>query len=138
MTEEVLQTQLAKLPVSESDISYFRDHMLSNPENSPSNLVAKIKNIVVGVIFYEIQQDKSGEIGVFIDREYRGQKIGSKLLEALITKTTNDLQVTIFAKNRSRQLYKQHGFLEDGPETTHTFFEGIYLPVQTLRLKRTH
>lgn len=43
VTEEVLQTQLAKLPVSESDISYFRDHMLSNPENSPSNLVAKSK-----------------------------------------------------------------------------------------------
>jgi len=136
VTREILENDLAKLPVPDSDIKYFQK-TLSNPESRKFNLVAIDENgEIIGVVFYELLPNGNGDIGVFVDREHRGKGVGTALLEELISRTTNDLEVTIFAKNRSRGLYKKCGFKEEGEEGTHVFKEGISLPILRLVLRR--
>jgi hypothetical protein len=50
--------------------------------------------------------------------------------------TENELQVEIFARNPSRNFYREHGFREAGPERRHYFTADVYLPTQVLRLVR--
>lgn len=135
VTRALLQTKLAALPVIQADLTYYTE-TLRQPENAPYNLVAEMDGAVCGVVFYELQPDGSGDIGVFVDKAFRGRGIGSQLLQALIEKTTNPLQVTIFARNPSRTLYKKFGFVEEGPEARHYFSDNIYLPIQKLVLVR--
>lgn len=135
VTKEVLETELAVLPPSEKDIEFGKSR-LKNPTDGDKNLVAIKDEKVIGAVFYETLENGNGDIGVFIDRSARGEGIGTSLLAALIEKTSNDIEVTIFAKNRSRGLYKKHGFVEDGEERTHIFREGVSLPIQKLILRR--
>ena len=135
MTQELLKTKLASLPVPQSDIDHFV-RTINNPNNN-KNLVAELDNKIVGVVMYDTLENGNGDIGVFVDRDYRGQGIGSMLLKALINSASNTLEVTIFSKNRSRNLYKTCGFVETGIEEKHYFDEKVYLPIQKLILKRS-
>ena len=136
VTKEVLETELAVLPPKQTDIDYFTNTILGNPDNASKNLVAEINCLVVGVVFYETLDNGNGTIGVFVDRDFRGYGVGSQLLESLVSQTANTLEVTIFARNKSRGLYKRFGFVEVGPEFTYTFNSGAFLPAQRLVLAR--
>jgi GNAT superfamily N-acetyltransferase len=100
-------------------------------------LVAIIDGQIVGVVFYETLENGNGHAGVFVDREYRGQGIGSKLLISLVARTDTTLEVIIFARNKAQEFYKKFGFVEAGPEFLHHFSNGrgAYLPAQRLILK---
>ncbi|MFA5987202.1 MAG: GNAT family N-acetyltransferase [Candidatus Paceibacterota bacterium] len=135
VTKELLVNKLAKLPASQEDKNYFIN-TLSKPENKDKNLVAASDGGVIGVALYETLENGDGYIGVFIDRGYRGQGIGTDLLKELIKRTTNNLMVEIFSKNPSRKLYKNLGFVEDGPIGKCYFDKNIYLPTQKLILHR--
>ncbi len=135
VTKELLVTQIAKLPVPKSDIEHYHK-MLAKPENQNKNLVAIIGDKIIGTVFYDMLENGNGDIGVFVDSKYRGQGIGTKLLRELIMRTPTSLEVTIFAKNKSRELYKKCGFKEVGLEQKHYFTEGVYLPIQRLVLAR--
>lgn len=135
VTTQVLNERLAILPPSESDMDYFKE-TISKSQNAEKLLVAEIDGRVEGVIFYETLENGNGDIGVFVSKDYRGQKIGTQLLNELIARTTNTLEVTIFALNKSRNLYKQCGFVEDGEELNHYFDEATHLPIQRLILRR--
>jgi RimJ/RimL family protein N-acetyltransferase len=133
VTREVLTNELASLPAKKADIQYFEKSLSANPDK---NLVAVREGQVIGVVFYETLENGNGEIGVFVDEAFNNKGIGDTLLQDLIDRTSNDLQVTIFARNPSRDFYKRHGFIEAGPETTHEFRPGVTLPVQRLVLHR--
>ncbi len=135
VTKELLVTKLASLPVLQSDVDYFIS-MLQKAGNKDKNLVATYGEKIVGVVFYDELSNGNGDIGVFVDRKYRAQGIGTALLKELVNKTTNTLEVTIFAKNKSRSLYEKFGFKVEGPEEKHFFDEKIYLPSQRLVLQR--
>lgn len=135
VTREILESTLAALPPSDEDIGYFVN-TISKPENADKNLVAITDTKVVGAVLYEMLPNGTGDIGVFVARDFRGNGIGSKLLERLLDSTTEPLQVVIFARNRSRSLYKKFGFIEEGIEDVHYFDEKTYLPIQTLSMNR--
>lgn len=135
VTKELLINDIAKLPVEEKNIVWYQQ-TLRKPLNHEKNLVAVLHDKIIGTVFYDTLENGHGDIGVFVDRDFRGMNIGSMLLEALIARTASNLEVTIFAKNRSRGLYKKYGFEESGPEEKHYFKDNIYLPVQKLLLKR--
>ncbi|MDD3647561.1 MAG: GNAT family N-acetyltransferase [Candidatus Dojkabacteria bacterium] len=135
VTQEILVTELASLPVPQKDIDYNLE-TISKPENKDNNLVAIQDGEVAGVVFYEQLENGNGDIGVFVKRGHRGQGIGTRLLQELIARTDNSLEVTIFARNRSRALYKKLGFKEVGDEGKHVFRVGVSLPIQRLVLVR--
>lgn len=135
VTKHILETELAKLPVPQTDIDYF-NKTISNQENTGKSLVAEADGNVVGVVMYDTLENGNGDIGVFVDKDYRGKGIGTILLQELINKTDNTLEVTIFSKNKSRNLYKKLGFVEVDSEQKHYFDDSIYLPIQRLVLKR--
>ncbi len=135
VTSEVLEERLAVMPPSDSDVNYFRE-TINKAENAGKLLVAEVAGLVVGVCFYETLENGNGDIGVFIDKSYRGQKIGSRLLGTLIEKTSNNLEVTIFSHNKSRNLYKQFRFVEAGEESIYYFDDNVFLPTQRLMLER--
>jgi GNAT superfamily N-acetyltransferase len=131
VTKDILVNELATLPVPEPDLIYNKE-TLNQPINKGKSLVAVQEGKIVGVVFYD-----KGDIGVFVDRNQRGRGVGSMLLESLIRNTDSDIEVTIFAKNQSRNLYKKFGFVEEGEEGIHTFREGVALPIQKLVLRRS-
>lgn len=135
VTRELLANSLAKLPPSSKDVEVYR-RMLDKPENKGKNLVAVLDGKIIGILTYNTIDEDTGDIGVFVADEFNEKGVGAKLLDNLIANTTNDLRVTIFAKNPSRSFYKKHGFIEDGEEFKHYFNDEVYLPVQALRLHR--
>lgn len=135
VTKELLQNVLAKMPPSKEDIK-FNKGMLKDPKNKGKNLVAVLGEDIVGVVFYNTLDNGNGDIGVFVDRKYRGKGIGTKILEGLIKKTNNTLEVTIFAKNKSINLYRKFGFAQVGEDQKEFFDKNIYLPTKRLVLER--
>ena len=133
VTRAVLENELAVLPPTDSDLSYYRA-MLADPRNH--NLVAVLDGRVVGTVTYGRSEDDVGSIGVFVAEGFDGTGVGDTLLSSLIASTSEPLEVIIFARNPSREFYRRHGFREHGPEFEHHFREGVSLPVQRLRLER--
>jgi len=134
VTQDVLDNELAVLPPTPRDIARYHE-MLADPRNKGRNLVAQMDGQIVGTVTYARSGDV-GNIGVFVAEAYDRTGIGDALLEALVAKTTETLEVTIFARNPSREFYRRHGFREHGPELTHEFRTGVSLPTQALRLDR--
>ena len=128
-------SKLASLPVPQSDIDFYLT-TISKEGNKNENLVAVVGNEVVGVVMYDTLPNGNGDIGVFVDRKHRGLGIGTSLLTELVKNTSNTLEVTIFSKNRSRNLYKKLGFKETGEESKHFFDKTTFLPIQRLVLAR--
>jgi len=133
VTKEILTTSLAKLPPSEDDLEHYRQ-MLDKPDNIGKNLVALLNGRIIGTVTYDTLEDDTGDIGVFVADDYNGKGVGDRLLDVLVSRSDNPLQVEIYARNPSRDFYKAHGFVEVGEESNHHFTEEAYLPVQTLRL----
>jgi GNAT superfamily N-acetyltransferase len=135
VTREVLETELAVLPPTSAELAHY-SAMLGDPRNAGRNLVALVDGRVVGTVTYGQSDDGVGNIGVFVADEFDGTGVGDALLDELIRGTTEPLEVAIFARNPSREFYRRHGFLEQGPEFLHEFRDGVGLPVQVLRLPR--
>ena len=131
VTAELLRDKLAKLPPPQEDLDYFVK-TIGRSENKGKNLVAVCNGEVKGVVFHDTLDSGNGDIGVFVDRYYRGKGVGNKLLAELIKVSDKPLEVSIFALNKSRGLYKQYGFKELGEEFNHYFDDSVYLPVQRL------
>jgi phosphinothricin acetyltransferase len=131
VTVELLRDKLAILPPPQEDLDYFVE-MIGRPENKSKNLVAVCDGQVEGIVFYDTLDNGNGDIGVFVGRDHRGKGIGKKLLTELIKVSDRPLEVSIFALNKSRGLYKQYGFKEVGEEFKHYFDDSVYLPVQRL------
>lgn len=135
ITEHILKTKLAKLPPAKSDLDFYRS-ILDKPQNKNKNLIAELNGRTIGVLTYDTLESGNGDIGVFVDDPYNGKGVGDMLIKSITARTNNELEVTIFAKNPSRDFYKKHGFKEFGEEFKHYFSDDIYLPAQTLVLNR--
>ncbi len=131
VTPELLRDKLAILPLPQEDVDHFVK-MISHLENKGKNLVAVCNGEVKGVVFHDTLDSGNGDIGVFVDRDSRGKGVGKKLLSELIKVSDKQLEVSIFALNKSRGLYREYGFKEVGEEFNHYFDDSVYLPVQRL------
>ncbi|HNV35826.1 MAG TPA: GNAT family N-acetyltransferase [Rectinema sp.] len=72
-----------------------------------------------------------GTIGMGVKKEYRGQGIGSALLDACIEQARKigleKLELEVFASNAAaRALYRKKGFFEEGIRLKKRKFEGHY------------
>jgi RimJ/RimL family protein N-acetyltransferase len=88
------------------------------------SLVAVHGDQVIGVIHTEVSRYGFGELGMLVDREWRGCGVGSALLQATIDRARDQglhkLCLEVFAHNTAAiALYRKCGFIEEGHRVKH-------------------
>jgi RimJ/RimL family protein N-acetyltransferase len=83
------------------------------------SLVAVAGGQVIGMVHVEVSRHGFGELGMLVDRQWRGQGIGAALLEAAIDwargQGLHKLCLEVFAHNTAAiALYRKSGFAEEG------------------------
>lgn len=81
-------------------------------------IIAKVDNKIVGIVGAEIKQNNTWVLKeVYVQKEYRGQGVGSRLLEAIVWKLDHIHHArTVELKVNTKQevainLYKKFGFI---------------------------
>lgn len=83
------------------------------------SVVAVAGGRVVGMIHVEATRHGFGEIGMCVDRDWRGRGVGSALMRAVISlareQGLHKLSLEVFAHNTAAvALYRRAGFTEEG------------------------
>jgi len=87
-----------------------------------SSVIAVADGQVIGMIHVEASRHGFGEIGMLVDRDWRGRGVGSALIQAAIglarQQGLHKLSLEVFAGNTAAiALYRKCGFLEEGLRT---------------------
>lgn len=80
-----------------------------------------------------------GRLGMGVIREFRGQGIGHRLLDATINKARaiglEKVELSVYASNEPAiGLYRKHGFIEEGRKLRGRFIDDVYDDVLLLAL----
>jgi len=83
------------------------------------SVVAVAGGQVVGMLHVEASRHGFGEIGMLVDRGWRGRGVGSALVQAAISRARDQglhkLCLEVFAHNTAAiALYRKSGFVEEG------------------------
>jgi ribosomal protein S18 acetylase RimI-like enzyme len=86
------------------------------------SVVAVADGQVVGMLHVEVSRHGFGDLGMLVDRGWRGRGVGSALLEAAIGwargQGLHKLSLEVFAHNTAAiALYRKFGFAEEGRRT---------------------
>jgi RimJ/RimL family protein N-acetyltransferase len=92
--------------------------------SSASTIVAAVGDQIVGLIHTEVSRHGFGELGMLVDRDWRGRGVGSALLQATIdwarAHGLHKLSLEVFAHNTAAiALYRKCGFVEEGHRVKH-------------------
>ena len=87
-----------------------------------ASLVAAADGQIVGMIHIEASRHGFGELGMLVDRDWRGRGVGSALVQAAIIRARGQglhkLCLEVFAHNTAAiVLYRKSGFIEEGRRT---------------------
>ena len=88
------------------------------------SMVAAAGDQIVGMIHTEVSRHGFGELGMLVDRDWRGCGVGSALLRATIDWARghglHKLSLEVFAHNTAAiALYRKCGFVEEGHRVKH-------------------
>ena len=88
------------------------------------SLVAVDDDQVIGMIHTEVSRHGFGELGMLVDREWRGRGVGTALLQASIDwardQGLHKLCLEVFAHNTAAiAVYRRCGFVEEGHRVRH-------------------
>jgi ribosomal protein S18 acetylase RimI-like enzyme len=88
------------------------------------SVVAVADSTVIGLIHVEATRHGFGEIGMLVDRGWRGRGVGSALVRAAIglarEQGLHKLSLEVFAHNTAAiALYRTCGFVQEGRRTRH-------------------
>jgi RimJ/RimL family protein N-acetyltransferase len=88
------------------------------------SMVAVAGGQIVGMIQTEVSRHGYGELGMLVDRDWRGCGVGSALLQATIDWARDHglhkLSLEVFAHNAAGiALYRKCGFVEEGHRVKH-------------------
>jgi RimJ/RimL family protein N-acetyltransferase len=92
--------------------------------NADSGIVAEAGGRIVGMIHVEISRFGYGDLGMLVDRQWRGRGIGSRLLGSAIAwsrgQGLHKLSLDVFPANAAAiRLYRKCGFVEEGRRVRH-------------------
>ncbi len=84
-----------------------------------ASLVAAADGQIVGMLHIEASRHGFGELGMLVDRDWRGRGVGSALVRAAIIRARGQglhkLCLEVFAHNTAAiALYRKSGFVEEG------------------------
>ncbi len=85
-------------------------------------VVAVADGRVVGMLHVDVSRHGFGELGMLVDRDWRGCGVGSALLQATVEWARgaglHKLCLEVFAHNSAAiALYRKYGFVEEGQRT---------------------
>ena len=88
-------------------------------QTAAGSVVAVAGGQVVGMLHVEASRHGFGEIGMLVDRGWRGLGVGSALVQAAISRARDQglhkLCLEVFARNTAAiALYRKSGFVEEG------------------------
>jgi RimJ/RimL family protein N-acetyltransferase len=88
------------------------------------SIVAVADGQVVAMIHTNVSRHGFGELGMLVDREWRGRGVGSALIQATIDwareQGLHKLSLEVFALNTAAiALYRKCGFVEEGHRVRH-------------------
>jgi RimJ/RimL family protein N-acetyltransferase len=88
------------------------------------SMVAVAGGQIVGMIHTDVRRYGVGELGMLVDREWRGRGVGSALIQATIAwardQGLHKLSLEVFAHNAAAiVLYRKSGFIEEGHRVQH-------------------
>lgn len=88
------------------------------------SVVAVADGQIVGMIHLDISRHGFGEIGMLVDRGWRGRGVGSALLQAAIDlardRGLHKLSLEVFPGNVAAiALYRKFGFVDEGRRSRH-------------------
>ncbi len=91
---------------------------------SAESIVAVADGQIVGMIHTNVSRHGFGELGMLVDRDWRGRGVGSALLQATIDWARDlglhKLCLEVFAHNTAAiALYRKCGFVEEGHRVRH-------------------
>jgi len=86
------------------------------------SVVAVADGQIVGMLHIEASRHGFGELGMLVDRDWRGRGVGSALVQAAIGRARgrglHKLCLEVFAHNTAAiALYRKSGFVEEGRRT---------------------
>jgi RimJ/RimL family protein N-acetyltransferase len=92
--------------------------------NIAESIVAVADGQLVGLINTGVRRYGVGELGMLVDREWRGRGVGSAMLQAAIVwardQGVHKLSLEVFAHNAAGiALYRKCGFVEEGHRVKH-------------------
>ena len=87
-----------------------------------ASLAAAADGQIVGMLHIEASRHGFGELGMLVDRDWRGRGVGSALVQAAIIRARGQglhkLCLEVFAHNTAAiVLYRKSGFIEEGRRT---------------------
>ena len=90
--------------------------------SAASSVVAVAGGEIIGMLHVEISRHGFGEIGMLVDRGWRGRGVGSALMQAAIglarDRSLHKLCLEVFVHNAAAiALYSKSGFVEEGRRT---------------------
>ena len=90
--------------------------------SAAGSVVAVAGGQVIGMLHVEVSRHGFGEIGMLVDRDWRGRGVGSALMRAAIglarQRGLHKLSLEVFAHNAGAiALYRKCGFVEEGRRT---------------------
>jgi ribosomal protein S18 acetylase RimI-like enzyme len=88
------------------------------------SVVAVAGSQVIGLLHVEASRHGFGEVGMLVERRWRGRGVGSALLRAAIglarEQGLHKLSLEVFAHNTAAiALYRKYGFAEEGRRARH-------------------
>jgi RimJ/RimL family protein N-acetyltransferase len=88
------------------------------------SIVAVADGQIVGMVHTTVSRHGFGELGMLVDREWRGSGVGSALLQATIDwardQGLHKLCLEVFTHNTAAiALYRKYGFVEEGHRINH-------------------
>lgn len=86
------------------------------------SVVAVADDQIIGILHVEATRHGFGEIGMLVDRDWRGRGAGSELVQSAISlareQGLHKLSLEVFAHNTAAiALYRKCGFIEEGRRT---------------------
>ena len=86
------------------------------------SVIAVADGQIVGMLHIEASRHGFGELGMLVDRDWRGRGVGSALVQAAISRARGQglhkLCLEVFAHNTAAiALYRKSGFIEEGRRT---------------------
>jgi ribosomal protein S18 acetylase RimI-like enzyme len=90
--------------------------------SADSSVVAVAGRQIIGMLHVEVSRHGFGEIGMLVDRDWRGRGVGSALMQAAVSRARQQglhkLSLEVFAHNAGAiALYRKCGFVEEGRRT---------------------